>query len=134
MLAINNFVDGTLCHINFTNMIGNEINSIHLAVLFNIPGVDGLVFCVPLTSPKEKHFKSKKAYLERNYLETRYFRQHYIRQTDSIALLEQVKTISVNRIENYYKDADDRIVVLNDAEKEILRKDVIKYLKYVLYK
>ena len=134
MLGIYNFVDGTLCHINFTNMVGNEINSIHLAVLFNIPAVNGLVLCIPLTSPKLKHFKNEQAYIERNYLETKFFRQHYIKQTDSIALLEQIKTISINRIENYYKDEDGRIVILSEKEKEILRKNAIKYLKYVLYK
>ena len=37
------FVDGTLCHINFKGNVGNEINSIHLGVLFNYPGIDGLV-------------------------------------------------------------------------------------------
>ena len=134
MLGICNFVDGTLCHINFTNMVGNEINDIHLAVLFNIPGVTGIILCVPLTSPKLKHFKSEEAYINRNYLETKFFRQHYIKQTESIALLVQVKTISINRIENYYKDTDGIIVTLNEREKEILRKNLIKYLKYVLYK
>lgn len=133
-MAIENFVDGTLCHINFTNMIGNEINSIHLAVLFNIPNVNGVVYCVPLTSPKLKHFKTEKDFEERNYMETRFFRQHYIKQTDSIALLEQIKSISVMRIENYYKDEDNKIVVLNDKEQSILKNKIIKYMKYVLYK
>ena len=133
-MDLKNFQDGTLCHINFTDMRGSEINSIHLAVLFNIPGIETLAFCVPLTSPKLKHFKTEQDFIERNYLETKSFRIHYIKQTDSIALLEQLKSISTDRIENYYKNEDNKIVVLNDAEKEFLRKKIMKYMRYVLYK
>lgn len=88
------FVDGTLCHINFKGNVGSEINSVHLGVLYNIPGVDNLAFCIPLTSPKMKHFKSEKAFNERNYRDTKHFSWQYLKQTDSIALLEQIKTIS----------------------------------------
>lgn len=129
-----NFEDGTLCHINFGRTMGTEINNEHLAVLFNIRGVDNLVFAIPLTSPKLKHFKSKNAFEERNYKETKFFRLHYIIQTDSIALLEQMKSISIARISNYYKDADGKIVILNEKELNLLRKKLEKYLHYVLYK
>ena len=94
------FVDGTLCHIDFVGNVGSEINSVHLGVLYNIPGVENLVLCIPLTSTKIKHFKSEKAFNERNYNETKHFSWQYLKQTDSIALLEQIKTISKNRIKN----------------------------------
>ena len=103
------FVDGTLCHINFK---GNEINSIHLGVLFNYPGIDGLVLCIPLTSPKEKHFKTKEDYEKRNYLNTKHYSWQYLKQTDSIALLEQAKSISKLWIKNYYENQDGKIIVL----------------------
>lgn len=95
------FEDGSVCYINFGNALGGEINKIHLAVLFNIPGVENVVFAVPLTSPKEKHFRNHKSYEERNYLETKFLRLHYIKQTDSIALLEQIKSIAKLRIKKH---------------------------------
>ena len=63
------FEDGTLGYIDFRNAIGGEINQIHLAVLFNIPAISNVVFAIPLTSPKVKHFKSLMAFENRNYLE-----------------------------------------------------------------
>lgn len=96
------FVDGTLCHIDFKGNIGSEINSIHLGVLYNIPGVNNLALCITLTSPKIKHFKSEEAFNKRNYRETKHFSWQYLKQTDSIALLEQLKIISTKRIKNYY--------------------------------
>ena len=85
------FVDGTLCHIDFSGNVGSEINKVHLGVLYNLPGVNNLAMCIPLTSPKIKHFKTEKDYNERNYLETKHFSWQYLKQTDSIALLEQIK-------------------------------------------
>lgn len=128
------FEDGTLCHINFGRTIGTEINNEHLAVLFNIKGVDNLVFAIPLTSPKLKHFKTQEAFENRSYKDTKFFRLHYIIQTDSIALLEQMKSISVLRISNYYKDADGKIIVLNDKEIKIIKQKIEKYIHYILYK
>lgn len=129
------FNDGTLCHINFGKASWDgEISKYHLGVLYNIKGVKNTVLCIPLTSPKEKHFKTKKDFEERNYLDTKFFRLHYIKQTDSIALLEQTKTISINRISNYYKNEDNKIVVLNDKEQQILKNKLIKYLKMILHK
>ena len=133
-MIINNFVDGTLCYIKFNGTYGNEIKDMHLAILFNIKGIDNLVFCVPLTSPKLKHFKSKEDFEKRNYLGTKFKRLHYIKQTDSIALFEQFRCISNLRIVNYYKDEDNRIVVLNDIELDILKKQLLKYIKNVLFK
>ncbi len=133
-MGISNFQDGTLCHINFCGTYGSEIKDMHLAVLFNITGVEDLAFCIPLTSPKLKHFKTEKDFNDRNYLETKSKRLHYIRQTDSVALLEQFRCISSLRIANYYKDEDDRIVVLKDDELDTLKQQTLKYIKNVLYK
>lgn len=128
------FVDGTLCHVDFTGNVGSEINSIHLGVLYNLPGIDNLALCIPLTSPKIKHFKSEKDYNERNYLQTKHFSWQYLKQTDSIALLEQTKSISKNRIKNYYENQDGKIVVLDAHTQELLKKKLISYFNIVLYK
>lgn len=128
------FVDGTLCHIDFKGNVGNEINSTHLGVLFNYPGIEGLVLCIPLTSPKEKHFKSKEDFEKRNYLNTKHFSWQYLKQTDSIALLEQTKSISKMRIKNYYENQDGKIITLDDKHKKLLREKLISYLEIVMNK
>lgn len=128
------FKDGSLCYINFGNTLPGEINKIHLAVLFNINGVDNVVLAVPLTSPKLKHFRTEKAFNDRNYLETKFLRLHYIKQTDSIALFEQLKSISKNRIKDTYKNADHQPIILNEKELNILKIKLIKYLKFILFK
>lgn len=129
-----NFVNGTLCHINFKGNVGSEINEIHLGVLFNLPGINNLVLCVPLTSPKIKHFKSEKDFYERNYLKTKHYSWQYLKQTDSIALLEQIKTISKNRIKNYYEDQDGKIAILDDETLKLLTEKIISYFKIILNK
>ena len=128
------FVDGTLCHIDFSGNVGSEINKVHLGVLYNLPGVNNLAMCIPLTSPKIKHFKTEKDYNERNYLETKHFSWQYLKQTDSIALLEQIKSISKNRIKNYYEDQDGKIVVLDDYTKQLLKDKVISYFNKIMNK
>ncbi len=128
------FADGTLCHIDFNGNVGSEINKVHLGVLYNLPGVNNLAMCIPLTSPKLKHFKTEKAYNERNYLETKHFSWQYLKQTDSIALLEQIKSISKNRIKNYYEDQDGKIVVLDDYTKKLLKEKVISYFNKIMNK
>lgn len=128
------FVDGTLCHIDFNGNVGSEINSVHLGVLYNIPGVDNLAFCIPLTSPKPKHFKTPDDFASRNYMETKHFSWQYLKQTDSIALLEQVKTISKDRIKHYYENQDGKIIVLNSDTQLLLKEKLITYLKRIVYK
>lgn len=128
------FLDGTLCHIDFTGNVGSEINSVHLGVLYNLPGIDNLALCIPLTSPKVKHFKSEKDYNERNYLQTKHFSWQYLKQTDSIALLEQTKSISKNRIKNYYENQDGKIVVLDTHTQNLLKEKLLSYFNKVLYK
>ena len=128
------FADGTLCHIDFSGNVGSEINKVHLGVLYNLPGVNNLAMCIPLTSPKIKHFKTEKDYNERNYLETKHFSWQYLKQTDSIALLEQIKSISKNRIKNYYEDQDGKIVVLDDYTQQLLKDKVISYFNKIMNK
>lgn len=56
-----NFEDGTICHINFGDIaLNGEIYNYHLGIIFNIKGISNTVFCIPLTSPKPKHFESIK--------------------------------------------------------------------------
>ena len=128
------FLDGILCHIDFTGNVGNEINSIHLGVLYTIPGIKNMIFCIPLTSPKSKRFKSEEAFNNRNYKETKHFSWQYLKQTDSIALLDQMKIISKNRIKNYYENKDGKIVVLNDETQKILKMKIISYINKIMYK
>lgn len=130
-----NFSDGTICHINFGNIpLNGEIYNYHLGVLFNIKGLDNTIFCIPLTSPKVKHFETEEDYNKRNYRNMKFFRCHYIKQTDSIALLDQIRVISVNRLISFYKDEDNNIVILNDKEMNLLKNKIIKYINLILYK
>lgn len=128
------FSDGTLCHINFKGNVGGEINSVHLGVLYNLPGIDNLVLCVPLTSPKLKHFNSEEHYNNRNYLETKHFSWQYLKQTDSIALLEQIKIISKTRIKNYYENQDGKIQILDASTRKLLNEKILSYFNKILYK
>lgn len=125
--------NGVLHYVNFGNVLDGEINDIHLAVLFKIKGLNNVVFAVPLTSPKLKHFKNEVAFNTRNYLETKYMRLHYIRQTDSIALFDQLKTISKRRVCKAYKNSVGDNIKLNYHEISVLKTKIIKYLKYILY-
>ena len=93
-----------------------------------------MTLCVPLTSPKLKHFKTKEDFIKRNYLNTKHFGWQYIKQTDSIALLEQLKIIDKKRILNYYKNEDGKIIVLEDKEQSLIKSKITKYLKINLYK
>lgn len=93
-----------------------------------------MTLCVPLTSPKLKHFKTKEDFIKRNYLNTKHFGWQYIKQTDSIALLEQLKIIDKKRILNYYKNEDEKIIVLEDKEQSLIKSKITKYLKIILYK
>ena len=63
---------GQIYHINFNGNKGSEINKIHLGIVFNLPNVKNMVFCIPLTSPKEKHFKTLDAFSNRNHNELKY--------------------------------------------------------------
>ena len=92
------------------------------------------MFCIPLTSPKPKHFESIQDYYNRNYRNMKYFRYHYIKQTDYIALLEQIKIISIDRINDYYREVNNKIIILNEKEKQLIINKTIKYINLILKK
>ena len=46
--------NGEIFYINFNGNKGSEIDSTHLGIVFNIPKVRNMLFCIPLTSPKLK--------------------------------------------------------------------------------
>lgn len=64
----------------------------------------------------------------------KYFRYHYIKQTDSIALLEQIKTISIDRMNDYYRDANNKIIILNEKEKQLIINKTTKNISLILKK
>lgn len=120
-------VNGEIYNIDFSGNKGSEINNIHLGIIFTMPGVKNMIFCIPLTSPKEKHFKTLNDFNSRNYLELRYQNLVYIDQTDSIALLDQMRSISVKRLLNKYHNT-----VLNDKNIQLLIIKATKYLRNIL--
>ena len=120
-------LNGQIYNIDFSGNKGSEINSVHLGVIFTIPKVSNMFFCIPLTSPKEKHFKTVNDFNSRNYLELRYQNLVYINQTDSIALLDQMRSISTKRLLSTYHD-----IVLNDENIQLLTLKATKYLRNVL--
>ena len=120
--------NGEIYHIDFKGNKGAEINNIHLGIIFTIPKVKNMVFCIPLTSPKEKHFKSNEAFNKRNHNELKYQNLVYINLSDSIALLDQMRTISVQRVLKPYN------VVLDDKNINLLIIKVNKYIKNIMKK
>lgn len=92
------------------------------------------MLCIPLTSPKSKHFESIQDYNNRNYRNIKYFRYHYIKQADYIALLEQIKIISIDRINDYYREVNNKIIILNEKEKQLIINKTIKYINLILKK
>lgn len=121
--------NGQIYYINFSGNKGSEINNIHLGIIFTIPKVTNMVFCIPLTSPKSKHFKNEEAFKNRNHLYLKYQNLVYINQTDSIALLDQLRSISVQRLLKTFNN-----IILNDENINLLIIKVSKYLKHVLQK
>ncbi len=118
-------------HIDFNGSKGSEINNIHLGIIYKIPALKNLVFVIPLTSPKEKHFKTKDDFIKRNYRELRYNNHFYIKQTDSLGCLDQIKIISTFRVVAPYK-VNKKHVELNDNEKELVSKIVKLYIGKIL--
>jgi len=94
--------NGDIYYIDFRGNIGFEINKIHLGIIFEIPNVKNLYYCIPLTSPKEKHFKTVDDFNNRNYLNMSFPNYEYIKDTDSIVLLDQIKSISKYRLIRKY--------------------------------
>ena len=75
-----------------------------------------------MTLPTIKDFNS------RNYLELKYQNLVYIDQTDSIALLDQMRSISVKRLLNKYH----KNTILNNKNIKLLTTKATKYLKNIL--
>ena len=124
--------NGQIYHINFKGNKGTEINNIHLGIIFTIPHVSNMVFCIPLTSPKEKHSKTKEAFDKRDHLKLKHQTLIYIDQTDSIALLDQIRTISVKRLLNASKDINNDDIVLTTKNLKLIETKTLKYLKHIL--
>ncbi len=120
--------NGKIYYIDFKGNKGSEINSIHLGIIFTIPKVKNMLFCIPLTSPKEKHFKSEEAFKERNHNELKYQNLVYIDLSDSIALLDQMRTISVQRILKPYD------IALDNKNIRLLITRVNKFIKNIMTK
>lgn len=126
--------DGQIYYIDFSGNKGSEIGSLHLGIIFTMRNVKNMVFCLPLTSPKEKHFKSIESFNNRNYNELKFKNLFYIDQTDSVVLLDQIRCISIFRLLNIYKDADNNEVILNENCLKLVRFKIEKYLNYILNK
>ncbi len=118
--------NGEIYYINFKGNRGSEINNIHLGIIFTIPKVKNMVFCIPLTSPKEKHFKNIEAFKNRNHNELKYQNLIYIDKTDSIALLDQIRTISIQRLIKSYN------VTLDVSHINLIITKVNKFIKNVM--
>ena len=118
--------NGEIFYINFKGNIGSEIDKIHLGIIFKIPKVKNMIFCIPLTSPKEKHFKSIEAYNNRNHNELKYQNLIYIDTTDSMALLDQARSISIKRLIKSYK------IVLDSNHQKLIKNKFNKYMKNVV--
>ena len=124
-------LDKTIYIINFCGNVGSEINKIHLGIIFTIPGLNNMVFCIPMTSPKEKHFKSTNGFKNRNGKDLKHFSWYYLKQTDSILMFDQMKTISNLRLIALYKK-DDKIQQISDNDHKKIKIKLEKYLSKIL--
>lgn len=114
--------DGSVYHINFGRTFHPELKSKHLGILFNIKSTNNMILCLPMTSPKEKHFKTTDGFNKRDYHDLKYPHLYYVKETDSIVLMEQFRTISKNRIESQYKNkATNQKIVLSALEQQKLK-------------
>ncbi len=125
--------EGSVYHINFGRTFHPELNNKHLGILFNIKSSQNMIFCLPLTSPKEKHFKTKEGFNSRNHFDLKYPHLYYIKETDSIVLMEQFRTISKRRIESQYKDSiSNQKVVISEIEMKKLKDAFNKFYKTII--
>ncbi len=135
ILKTKNFIDGSMISIHFGKTVGAEINNEHYSIVFNIKNNDNMVFCIPLTSPKMKHFKTEKDFNERNYLQLKYPHTYYIAQTDSIALIDQLRVISIDRLRHFHTDpTTGKMITLYPEELDIIKLKVEKFIKSILHK
>ena len=130
---LQNIDNGSVYHINYGRTFHPELKSKHLGVLYNIDTVNNMMLCLPMTSPKEKHFKTIEAFNNRDYRNLKYPHLYYVQETDSIVLLEQFRTISKNRIESQYKNPQtNERVILSQTEEEKLKKAFLKIVKNIV--
>ena len=126
--------DGQIYYINFKGNRGREINNIHLGVIYKLPSIKDVLLCIPLTSPKIKHFKTEEDFNNRNYKNVKHFSWQYLKQTDSIALLDQLKTISIERLLNPFENQDKKEITLNENTQQILKEKIKQYINLILDK
>ncbi|MDE5587484.1 MAG: type II toxin-antitoxin system PemK/MazF family toxin, partial [Bacilli bacterium] len=111
------YIDGSVYHINFGRTFHPELKAKHLGILFNIKSSNNMVLCLPMTSPKEKHFNTIEGFNNRNIHDLKYPHLYYVKETDSMVLFEQFRTISKARIESQYKDSRlKKKVILSNLE------------------
>lgn len=121
--------NGSIYHINFGRTFHPELKDKHLGILYNIDTTNNMVLCLPMTSPKEKHFKTLEYFKNRDFRGLKYPHIYYIKETDSIVLLEQARTISKARIESQYKSPiDNHKVVLSQVEQTKIQKLFLKII------
>ena len=126
------YINGSVYHINFGWTFHPELKSKHLGILYNIKSCDNMMFCIPMTSPKEKHFKSTAGFKSRDFNDLKYSHLYYIKETDSIVLIDQIRTISKARIESQYKNDNGKKIVLSNNEKIKLEKAIRKIVNGIL--
>lgn len=122
-----NIMDGSIYFVLFGETFPNEINNYHPGIIFNVYGVRNMVFCVPITSPKPKHFLNIRDYENRNSSNLKFSTNYYIKRTDSIAAFDQVRMISVTRLRRCLN-------ILTEEELIELKFQLIKFLEKILYK
>ncbi len=120
--------NGEIFYIDFKGNRGSEINNIHLGIIFTIPKINNMVFCIPLTSPKQKHFKNISSFNKRNYKELKYQNLVYIDISDSVALLDQMRTISTQRLLSSYN------IILDNKNINLIKTKVNKYITNIMKK
>ena len=123
--------DKTFYFINFCGNVGSEINKIHLGVAFTMPSIKNMIFCIPATSPKEKHFRTLEGFKTRNGRDLKHLSWYYIKQTDSILMFDQMKTISNLRLISLFKK-DNIVQEINETDYKKLKIKFEKYLNKVL--
>ena len=91
-----------------------------------------MALCLPMTSPKEKHFNTIEGFNTRDYHDLKYPHLYYIKETDSIVLLEQFRTLSKKRIESQYKNkTTNQKVVLSSIEQQRLKTAFNKFVNNI---
>ena len=132
-IFLKKYKNGSVYHINFGRTFHPELKTKHLGVLFNINSTNNMLLCLPMTSPKEKHFKTLEGFNSRNIYDLKYPHLYYIKETDSMILLEQFRTISKARVESQYKNpVSKQKVVVSDIEQKKLKKAFSKFILNII--